>query len=240
MAAGDENVPRIIKRGLPSAVTYDLSHADSVKITLPQGSVWSSGLHWHAAHTEYLKVIQGSIQVRLNNITQIIEATPDNQPELKVEPYAWHEWRRAHTSTGGEVIVVERTDPADGDKAIFFWNLNGVILNAPKLLEESRLLKWISQIPVLGLYGKILDLWVTVNLFSIFYHLDNIPVVCEVSKVFNGVGVLYKLCKIVDYLLSYVFLYLVLGAGVALGARPIRLAYTPAMEFAKWMDRAYS
>ncbi|RSL59321.1 hypothetical protein CEP53_005863 [Fusarium sp. AF-6] len=165
----DRKIPSVIDRPLPNAVTYDLSTTGQVKITLPESSTWSSGLHWHETHDEYLKVIKGTIRVQLGSTIQYISATENEQPEIKVARYVWHEWQRAVPD--GEVVVIERTVPDDNEKAIFFWNLNGVILDAPRLMSDPS--SAVSRLP--GRFrGLALDFWITLNLFVIFNHFDNV------------------------------------------------------------------
>ena len=111
--------------------------------------------------------------------------------QVTVEKYARHEWGRAKeylaTSMSGgqatwplpddiddEVVVEEWTDPVDIGKALFFWNLNGIILTSPsaKLLLRKRLARYL-----LGGY------WVPFQLFSVFWCLDNWPVFIDLRGV---------------------------------------------------------
>ncbi|KEY73671.1 hypothetical protein S7711_07718 [Stachybotrys chartarum IBT 7711] len=219
----------VIRRPLPNAVTYDLSTPGRVQITLPRGSTWSSGLHWHETHDEYLRVVQGSIRVRIGHAWRTVSASPGRQPEVKVARLAWHKWRRAEPG-GDEVVVVERTGPADADKALFFWNLNGVILDAPSLLERHA--AWVSWAPG-WLRGWALDLWITLSLFVIFATLDNFPVFVDVPallpRVFQGVP-FHK----VDRLLSHLILSLASWLGWAMGIQPVSPKYTPAGAYNAW------
>ncbi|KAM5354990.1 hypothetical protein ACJ41O_001636 [Fusarium nematophilum] len=225
----NESVPTIIKRPLPSAVTYDLSTAGHVTITLPQSSTWSSGLHWHETHTEYLKLVRGSIQVRLGNTTRCITATDGEQPEIRVARYEWHEWQRA-APDGGEVVVIERTEPSDNDKAVFFWNLNGVILNAPKLLNDPLVARFPSSIQ-----GVLLDFWVTLNLFVIFQHLDNVPVFLNAPDFLkSSSGMVQGLLGYLDWAVSHIILFVASWMGWVLGVQPVQLRYTPADVYIKW------
>ncbi|KAH6603175.1 beta-mannosidase a [Trichoderma cornu-damae] len=168
----DQTTTGILERGLPNAVTYDLTQPNQVTIRLPSKSTWSSGLHWHETHTEYLKVINGSIKVRLGDAEQIVTANIDNQPEIKIERYAWHEWQRAEPD-GDEVVVVERTDPEDGEKAIFFWNINGITLNAKRVISAN--VPGFSLFPA-SIKDLMIDFWITLNLFIVFHSMDNFPV----------------------------------------------------------------
>lgn len=230
-----ESIPSVIKRELPSAVTYDLSTPGSVTITLPPQSTWSSGLHWHESHDEYLRVIQGSIHVILGDEEHIITASDGNQPEVKVARYAWHSWQRA-SPEGEPVVVVERTEPVDMQKAVFFYNLNGIILRAPAW--DSKLAPLPSRVRAL-----LVDAWVTLGLFVVFCHLDNFPVFIDcvtvsrrlpaplgASAVVRGMG------RRVDWGITHVTLLFAACLGWLLGVRPVQRRYTPDAVFARWQD----
>ncbi|WZH49357.1 uncharacterized protein QYS62_010556 [Fusarium acuminatum] len=231
---GDQKIPRIIERALPNGVIYDMSTAGQVRITLPTTSTWSSGLHWHETHDEYLKVVQGTIRVRLGDSTQVFSATEGNQPEIKVARYVWHEWQRAGPE-GEEVVVVERTEPDDNDKSVFFWNLNGVILNAPKMLNDDSSVA--SRLPA-GLQGPFLDLWIPLNLFVIFRSLDNIPVFLNAPDLFKVSNArLRSLLKMVDWAVSHIVLLMACLVGRMAGVQPVRSSYTPDDAYAAWQLR---
>ncbi|KAI1039538.1 hypothetical protein LB505_002613 [Fusarium chuoi] len=230
----DQKIPSVIERPLPNGVIYDMSTVGHVRITLPESSTWSSGLHWHETHDEYLKVVKGTIRVRLGDSRQVISATDDNQPEIKVPRYAWHEWQRA-APDGEEVVVIERTDPDDNDKAIFFWNLNGVILNSPKLLNDKASV--VSRLPS-RLQGLFLDIWIPLNLFIIFRTLDNIPVflnVPDISRVPHGR--LRDLLQNIDMATSHLILLVASCVGWVLGLQPVQRRYTPEDAYASWHSR---
>ncbi|KAL6362044.1 hypothetical protein LRP88_05527 [Fusarium phalaenopsidis] len=227
---GDRKIPTVIERPLPNAVTYDLSTTGQVKITLPESSAWSSGLHWHETHDEYLKVIKGTIRVQLGSTIQYISATENEQPEIKVARYVWHEWQRAVPD--GEVVVIERTEPDDNEKAIFFWNLNGVILSAPKLLNDSSSL--VSRLPG-RVQGLALDFWITLNLFVIFNHLDNIPVFFNApSFAKRSSGTILSWLQGLDWLVSHTVLFAASWGGRVLGIQPVHRQFTPADVYSEW------
>lgn len=173
----------VIERGPPNAVLYDLAESDQVKITLPVGSTWSSGLHWHAKHVEYLRIIKGTIRVVLGDQVHTVSAK-DEITELRVERNTWHEWRRYDMAHGDDVVVVERIEPDDGQKAVFFWNLNGVIIKAQDLPCPPYMSKLLHRL--------LLDLWVTLNLLTIFRALDNIPVFINFATAFSKEASLSK------------------------------------------------
>ncbi|KAJ4155930.1 hypothetical protein LMH87_001152 [Akanthomyces muscarius] len=226
------DVPSIIARPLPNAVTYDLTARDRVTITLPPHSTWSSGLHWHQDHDEYLRVVQGRIRVVLGNEELVIDA---GQPEVKVPRYAWHSWQRAEAD-GEEVMVVERTEPVDLQKAVFFWNLNGVVLNAPALNAKlGGLPSWLR--------GILIDSWITLSLFVIFHCLDNFPVFVDAPRLvrqslpwLGESGMVSQALHGVDWLCTHVILWLAACAGRILGVAPVQRRFTPAIVYAQWHD----
>ncbi|GAO15629.1 hypothetical protein UVI_02050600 [Ustilaginoidea virens] len=222
----------VIERSLPNGVRYDLSSPGHVTISLPPTSTWSSGLHWHETHTEYLKVVQGSIKVRVGSARRIITASATSQPEVRVDKFVWHEWQRAEPG-GEEVVVVERTDPADAEKALFFWNLNGVVLSAPKLLSTHQ---YLSRLPE-TMAQLLLTLWVELNLMVIFAHLDNIPVYVNLPSYKslrrrNLVSV--QTLAMGDWVISHFVLSMAALLGWLVGVHPVDQRYTPEREYALW------
>ena len=226
---------RVIRRNPPNAVVYDLSLPNQVTITLPTGSTWTSGLHWHENHLEYLRVVQGSVRVRLGDTVQIINASRSDQnvlPEIRVDKNVWHEWSRAEPG-GEDVIVVERTDPEDGEKAVFFWNLNGVILKAQAASKPAAVPGF--------LYGLLMDFWLTLNLFTIFRKLDNIPVFLNVAALVSSRGVVViegslrqRLFKRIDWGSSHLALELAAIFGWLLGVHAVREEFTPPEAIRRW------
>ncbi|RGP67317.1 hypothetical protein FSPOR_6076 [Fusarium sporotrichioides] len=226
-------ISSVINRPLPNAVTYDLSTPRQVHITLPKASTWSSGLHWHEAHTEWLCLMKGSIWVQLGDTKETFTVNEGQKMEIQVPRYTWHEWGRSRMDDE-DVEVIERTDPADGDKAIFFWNLNGVILNAPKNLTDSWI---ISRLPS-RLQGLFLDLWIPLNLFVIFRYLDNVPVFLNAPKLVPVSNDTVKaLLRNIDMVVSHLVLWIASCAGGVLGLKPVQARYTPAKEFEEWYTR---
>lgn len=225
---------KIIERGPPNAVLYDLVDDDHVTITLPVGSTWSSGLHWHEKHVEYLHVVKGSARVVLGDQVLTVSAG-DEKAELRVERNIWHEWRRADTDNGDELVVVERTEPKDHQKAVFFWNLNGVIIRAQHLACPPYMSKL--------LHDMLLDAWVTLSLFTIFSALDNIPVFINVPASFSKRGFKFAhktlgdiLLRSMDRFASHLVLFAVSLISWGLGIRPVRNEHTPEHLWERWTD----
>lgn len=215
----------VIKRDAPDAVVYDLSEPHQVTITLPASSTWSSGLHWHEQHVEYLRVVKGSVQVTLDSQVRTITAT-DAETEVRVDRNVWHEWRRAATEGDEDVVVVERTDPEDGEKVVFFWNLNGVILRAQGLACPPYMPKLLHDI--------LLDAWVMLSLFAIFRGLDNVPVFVNVLQAFSKRGFVfaektlgYNVLRGVDLVISRILLLMASGISLLFGIRAVREEFTP-------------
>jgi quercetin dioxygenase-like cupin family protein len=182
-------------------VTYTLpSPAFSspvVTISLPPNSKWTSGLHWHETHTEYLAIIQGSALITLNSVTKTY--TPSDGI-IVIPRYARHEWRRA-SSSDEELIVQEWTDPEDGEKEVFFRNLSSVIEDATR-------------------DGKPNEWSLTHQLFVIFRALDNFPVLVDLSYVpVVGKGLEWA---ITHFVLGYAVLL-----GLVLGWKGVYPEYTP-------------
>ena len=201
----------IIKRAGSASVIYDLSKPSQTTITLPTGSTWTSGLHWHETHDEYLHVLQGSIRVRLGQTASIRRAGQ----EAKVPKHVRHEWSRADVDGGEEVIVVERTEPADEEKHLFFWNLNGTILLSSG--EGPRFLK---------------DWLIMLRLFMIFYELDNWPVLYEMSYVRRFLS--ETLAAYLEGSITHAVLASASKIGYMLSFKPIEERYTPAELYSTW------
>lgn len=109
-----------------------------VYATFPRGSGLDTSLHWHESYTEYMKVLRGRALVSLDGVEKVYTAEDD---EVVIHPYVWHIVRRADRGKveGGddeELVIHERTDPADGEKEIFFRNGLSMILDAKAELER--------------------------------------------------------------------------------------------------------
>ncbi|KAI1774991.1 hypothetical protein F4818DRAFT_57692 [Hypoxylon cercidicola] len=154
-------------RPSPAAVTYDLSARDQATIRVPPGSSWTSGPHWHAAHTEFLQVLSGRARVTLSGHDLCVGP---GDGTVTVPRGVVHEWRRADAAEGevGEDLVVrEWTEPRDGAKEIFFRNLNGIILDGTSSGDGGG--------------GGSGSAWggamLTLELWNLFWRADNYPVV---------------------------------------------------------------
>ncbi|KAF2036478.1 hypothetical protein EK21DRAFT_95757 [Setomelanomma holmii] len=221
-------------------------------ISLPLHSTWSSGLHFHTQHTEYLHLLQGSICLTLNAQTHILSAAAGGtvspytghllKPGLVIEVprYARHNWSRAESKFTGrgfgvgvrlarpedvdeQVIVEEWTSPFDISKPLFFWNLNGVI-TAPEDVPLSLLQTVVKR--VLGPW------WIPFQLFVIFWELDNWPVFVGMRglvRPWEGAGEWVFRCfeGLVEYVMTFVVLFAAKVLGWVIGVRAVERARTP-------------
>lgn len=228
----------IIKRSGPNAVVYDLTDSATVAITLPVGSAWTSGLHWHEKHTEFLNVVKGSIEVVLGDQNLTVSAS-DKITEIQVDRGVWHEWKRADANKEEEVVVLERTEPHDGQKHVFFWNLNGVIsqaqnASAPPYMPER-------------LHGWLVEVWTTLSLFAIFNELDNVPVYVNFSQALNRTSSVKSetfigqlLLHWMDWLFSHILLLAASWIAWVMGIKAIDKKFTPKDVMKRWKQSTRS
>ncbi|KAI0427953.1 hypothetical protein F5Y09DRAFT_314761 [Xylaria sp. FL1042] len=233
----------VITRPGPTSVTFNLTNLAHTVITLPPGSTWSSGLHFHSSHDEYLVVQRGCVRVRRNSMVQTVAVQPGDAPiEVAIPRGVWHEWARAPPDaldsdcglSQEDVVVVERTDPADGEKTVFFWNLNGVILQPPpRWLPAKRLWGW----------------WVTLQLFIIFAELDNVPVMLDLKglmvrarledttcRLIGGMRV-ERWTRVVDESWSLLVLWAARLIGHVLGMKAVRREFMPEEVYKQFAAR---
>jgi mannose-6-phosphate isomerase-like protein (cupin superfamily) len=187
-------------------------------LTLPPHSLWTSGLHWHETHTEYLQVTHGVAFLHLDGIEKIVSVTDGI---LTIPRYARHEWRRPTASElktkGGRasgmdqetdiaLTVKEWTDPDDGQKEVFFRNLNSAIID----ITEGD--------------GGALRYLLMLQLFVIFQASDNYPVVW--SRHGNGIGN-ENTMRAIERAITHIVLRAAVILGWVLGLRGIYADYTP-------------
>ncbi|QDS72113.1 hypothetical protein FKW77_003706 [Venturia effusa] len=212
---------KVIKRPSPESVTYDLTTSHETRITLPTGSKWSSGLHWHETHTEYLRILKGRVKVILEGEELIIDAKSSSEAITVTVPRgARHEWSRADAAFGDDVVVVESTDPSDGEKQVFFWCVNGTVLEGMRNIESSS-----SRLARL-FYGWLLW-W---RLCLIFRELDNWPVLLDTgiwSKAVPGV-------REIETWFTWATLFLTTIVGCFCGMRGVRKEFLPGEVWDRW------
>ena len=173
--------------------------------------------------------------MRLGDTSSIVSVSKagDNKPvDVKVDPYRMHEWSRADPD-GEEVVVEERTDPVDGEKRLFFWNLNGVVLKAQGVEKPWILPGWVFRL--------MMDWWLTLNLFVIFNSLDNFPVLLDISETLLSWGivvrdrsVIHRLLCVIEMRFSRIVLMTVSLLGWVVGLEPVRREFTPENKYQEW------
>jgi len=169
---------------LPPLTPLSQTPNQEVTLTFPIASKIATGLHWHETHTEYLEVLQGVALVTLGDSTSRFTS---ESGVITIPRFVVHEYRRADSvrspSTPGkdgedddgddgsdvDLIVREWTDPADGEKGIFFRNVVGLILDRD---------------PSAGILG---NLWLAWSLFVVFWEGDNFPRFVKMPKLW-GLG----------------------------------------------------
>jgi mannose-6-phosphate isomerase-like protein (cupin superfamily) len=67
---------------IPTSPSTSESEILKTTISLPRRSAWISGLHFHARHTEYLRLVKGAIFVELNGATKLISALAGGEVDL--------------------------------------------------------------------------------------------------------------------------------------------------------------
>jgi mannose-6-phosphate isomerase-like protein (cupin superfamily) len=163
----------VFERSGPTRVIYDLSTPDRVTITVPSGSSWTSGLHWHETHVEFLEVMQGHALVRLGDRSEIFGS---EDGVIEVPKYTAHEWRRPEEENNNDqdLIVREWTVPADGQKEVFFRMLNSFLTEK----EPENIYEAPCVVPD-WLRNQLSRFIVPLQLFTIFRFCDNWPVLWQ-------------------------------------------------------------
>jgi mannose-6-phosphate isomerase-like protein (cupin superfamily) len=191
-----------------SQVTYTLPSppysSPIVTITLPLNSTWTSGLHWHSTHTEYLSVLKGAALITLHGVTKTY--TPGDGI-IVIPVNARHSWQRAEGG-GEELVVREWTDPEDGEKEVFFRNLSSVLLESETPGSEFR------------------GFWLTLNLWCIFWGMDNWPV-------FLDCGNIPLVGSWIEWAIAHFVLGLAMLVGGAMGLKCWYEEYTPTRPIGK-------
>lgn len=235
---------------IPTAPSTDGETALKTTISLPRHSTWTSGLHFHAKHTEYLRLIKGAIFVELNGDTKFISSLAGGEIDLstgqrvqesliiEVPRYARHNWGRLENRIVAnrpqthrrqmwpedwteEVVVEEWTDPADISKPLFFWNLNGIITAPSDLVLSKR-----QQIAkyILGRW------WMDLQLFVVFWELDNWPIFINCRKLwlFSATNQWrLRLSDATEILSSFLVLLVAKVVGTVLGLHAVEKRWMP-------------
>jgi hypothetical protein len=202
------NTQPMIRQGR-EAVTYHIPispsppDADSDQLTLkttislPRHSVWTSGLHFHVQHTEYLRLLRGCIFVYLDGEVKILSVKAGGDVgiyetsgvveglEVVVPKYARHSWGRAkeyleaNRDLGRRPRREREIEDLDEEVVVEEWT-DPVDPGKPLFFWN---LNGVITAPFTGvsvrqnLGRKMLgSWWIPFQLFIIFWDLDNWPV----------------------------------------------------------------
>ena len=205
-------------------------------VTLPPGSSLTTQLHFHLTHTEYLRVVSAAVLVTINGHSRILTA---EDGVAEVPRGARHEWMRFDRSVGmlrgeqkgaqerwikekgegfvkelreKELVVEEWTDPADGEKEVFFRNLFSTFE------EPAYVGRWMG-------WGSILA-WLQV--MSVMWEGDNFVVVVDCG---GGSGGWRRM-------MEDGFAYALMGGawtvGRMVGCKGVNREYTPEHLMERW------
>ncbi len=212
------------------------SNIPSTIVTMLPGSRYTTTLHWHVTHTEYIKVISGAALITVSNKTKVCTA----EDGIAVIPrYARHEWMRfdrpAHLLSKpqrevqekwmkeqaddvieklgkGDLVAEEWTDPRDGEKEIFFRN---IFSTAGESQWRER---W---------WGGVL---IVLQMMLVMWELDNLIVLFDLGGAGDGSG--WR--GVVETAVTYAFMWSAAMTGRALGLKAVNDEYTPKHLFKAW------
>lgn len=223
----------------PGAASLSLDDDPSiVHATIPVGSNWTSGRHWHDDHAEHWKVISGAMLITVNNNSFVVT---DTSPIVSISRKARHElmrWdcpgRKDHQHAAQQafeeqmkakgqsmeleslraqaVEAEEWTTPADGEKQIFFRN----VLSA-------------TSEPRNGILGNILRF---IHILIIFQGLDARMVILDLGAE-DGKG--WR--GMVEEMIWWALQEMACMIGFVLGLQPVNEAYTPGRSISQWQGK---
>ena len=238
---------------IPIAPPLDDVSPPKTTIALPRRSAWTSALHFHASHTEYLRLVKGAIFVQLRGQIKLISALKGGEVDpssgellreglvVDVPRFARHNWGRLERynelyrarNQGAskhwnlpedwdeEAVVEEWTDPVDAGKPLFFWNLNGIITAPSNSVLPRR------QQMARSLLG---GLWIDLQLFVVFWELDNWPVFVDLRKQLSLGSRQRRLTAMADaaeVVASFIMLIFARTIGIFLGLKAVSQQRTP-------------
>lgn len=200
------------------------------------GSELSTQYHWHTTHTEYVRVTSGAALIMVSGVSKIYTA---KDGAAQVPRYARHEWMRfdrpAHLLSNGQreaqeayfrehekeeveklkgedLIAEEWTDPADGQKEIFFRNLFSTALEP----------QYQSKVSWLG------ELWKMLQIMCVMWEMDNYLVLVD----FEGWRGGWR--ELVEAAFTYAVMGCMMALGGLCGCRAVSEEYTPKHLIERW------
>ncbi|KAK5045411.1 hypothetical protein LTR84_009275 [Exophiala bonariae] len=145
-------------------VIFTFASRHSTLITIPPGSAWEPGAHWHESYVENVRVVKGRAWVSVNGVVK--EIGP-GEGSVRFELRDVHTFGRADRGRKSEdsdheeedVVLEEWTEPDDGFKQVFFYNLLRIAQTATansSLFRPSTILQLVRVIAHVDNYADLL------------------------------------------------------------------------------------
>ena len=228
--------PESITFSFPPPASLDTTTIQPTIINFHIGSELSTQYHWHTTHTEYVRVTSGAALITVSGVSKIYTA---KDGAARVPRYARHEWMRfdrpaqllgkgqretqeaylrEHGKEGieklrGEDLIAEEwTDPADGQKEIFFRNLFSTA-SEPQYRSD---MSWLGE------------LWKTLQIMCVMWEMDNYLVLVD----FGGYRGGWR--ELVEAAFTYTVMGFLMRLGRTCGCKAVNQEYTPKHLIRRW------
>jgi hypothetical protein len=250
-----------IHRTGPSAVTYHIPNSPpspsnphlKTIIHLPQASTWSSGLHFHTQHTEYLRLVHGTISVQLGTDFKTFSAAAGGEIDdngtlispglvVTVAKKVRHDWGRA------DFFIARRRRAANGILGDEGWSedwSDDVVVE--EWTDPSDLAKPLFFWNLNGVMTASADAplstattrvartllggwWVPFQLFVIFWELDNWPVFLSLESL--GIGTWLEQGG--EFVVTFSILFIASAVGRLVGVEAVAEERTPKLLWVEW------
>lgn len=135
---------------------------EGITITIPPRSQFTTGLHWHETHTEYIRILKGRAYVTVGDNSKICDP---GDGDIKVPKSTLHEYMRADAKLpadqgdDGDVEIFEWTEPADGLKEVFFRNGVSAFLVRREKVSLGLVLQVVLIMSAMDNYPLLLPRW---------------------------------------------------------------------------------
>ncbi|KEF63067.1 uncharacterized protein A1O9_01043 [Exophiala aquamarina CBS 119918] len=140
-------------------VTFTFPSPHSTLITIPPGSAWEPGPHWHEAYVENVRVVQGRAWVSVNGVVREVGV---GEGSVRFGLRDVHTFGRADRGRKGEpgadagdVVIEECTEPDDGFKHVFFYNVLRTVQTS-SLARPSTILQLMRTVAHVDNYVDLL------------------------------------------------------------------------------------
>ncbi|KAJ4983817.1 hypothetical protein SVAN01_10680 [Stagonosporopsis vannaccii] len=239
---------------IPTAPSSDATTPLKTTIALPRRSDWTSGLHFHATHTEYLRLLKGAIFVQLNGQMKLISAVKGGEIDrntgqlaqeglvIEVPRYARHNWGRLEhyiyspsVFKQGRGLNTQELWPEDWTDEVVVeeWTEPNDIQKPLFFWNLNGIITGSSEATLNRRQqaAKMLlgHFWIDLQLFGVFWELDNWPVFFDLREMpFGGSrGFLPRLTDHAEVVISVVVLLLAQIIGLLLGLHAVEQRRTP-------------